>query len=335
MAEGRSWYAQPTHAEFLDWQPVLQRAGVRALTRACRAGLPRARRPRAGARGPVERRPVAERGRPVEPLGGPVRPQGAPPGRALEDLRALRGLELPDKGSRGRVESAPMARKKRKSPLRPRVPARVKKAGKKSQRGHHHPELWGLVLAAVGIFLATLFWFGWEGGVVGGPVEDGLRGAIGAAAYVAPAALFVLGLLMVSRSELVDVSPFRTGLIVLSLGLLLALGADHGGLVGRALEGVVGSSSARPARRSSASRRSSSARCCSPARRPGRCSEDRDARCGALHEPPAAHGARGPPGAAARPRAARAAVDVLHDYPVTCRRGASRSSTTSRRRRRS
>jgi len=134
-----------------------------------------------------------------------------------------------------------MARKKRKSPLRPRVPARVKKRrSKKSQRGHHHPELWGLVLTAAGIFLATLFWFGWEGGVVGGPVEDGLRGAIGAAAYVAPAALFVVGLLMVSRSELVDVRPFRTGLIVLSLGLLLALGADHGGLVGRALEGVVG-----------------------------------------------------------------------------------------------
>jgi hypothetical protein len=30
LAEGRSWYAQPTHAEFLDWQPVLQRAGVHA-----------------------------------------------------------------------------------------------------------------------------------------------------------------------------------------------------------------------------------------------------------------------------------------------------------------
>ena len=45
---------------------------------------------------------------------------------------------------------------------------------------------------------------------------------------------------MVSRSELVDVRPFRTGLIVVSLGLLLALGADHGGLVGRALEGIVG-----------------------------------------------------------------------------------------------
>ncbi|MBA3383574.1 MAG: DNA translocase FtsK 4TM domain-containing protein, partial [Actinobacteria bacterium] len=134
-----------------------------------------------------------------------------------------------------------MARKKRKSPLRPRVPARVKKRrGKKSQRGHHHPELWGLVLTAVAIFLATLFWFRWQGGVVGGPVEDGLRGAIGAAAYVAPAVLFVVGFLMVSRSELVDVRPFRTGLIVLSLGLLLALGADHGGLVGRVLEGIVG-----------------------------------------------------------------------------------------------
>jgi S-DNA-T family DNA segregation ATPase FtsK/SpoIIIE len=134
-----------------------------------------------------------------------------------------------------------MARKKRKSPLRPRVPSRVKKRkGRKSQRGHHHPELWGLVLTALGIFLATLFWFRWEGGVVGGPVEDGLRGAIGAGAYVAPAALFVLGLLMVSRSELVDVRPFRTGSIVLSLGLLLALGTDHGGLFGRGLEGVVG-----------------------------------------------------------------------------------------------
>ena len=134
-----------------------------------------------------------------------------------------------------------MARKKRKSPLRPRVPARVKKRrGKKSQRGHHHAELWGLGLTAVGIFLATLFWFGWEGGVVGGPVADGLRGAIGAAADVAPAALVVLGLLMVSRSELIDVRPFRTGSIVLSVGLLLALGTDHGGLVGRGLEEIVG-----------------------------------------------------------------------------------------------
>jgi S-DNA-T family DNA segregation ATPase FtsK/SpoIIIE len=133
-----------------------------------------------------------------------------------------------------------MARKKRKSPLRPRVPARVKKRRGRRQRGHHHPELWGLGLTAAGLFLATLFWFGWEGGVVGGWVVDALRGAIGAAAYVLPAALVVLGLLMVARSELVDVRPFRTGLTILSLGLLLALGAEHGGLAGEALEGIVG-----------------------------------------------------------------------------------------------
>jgi S-DNA-T family DNA segregation ATPase FtsK/SpoIIIE len=133
-----------------------------------------------------------------------------------------------------------MARKKRKSPLRPRVPARVKKRRGRRQRGHHHPELWGLGLTAAGLFLATLFWFGWEGGFVGGWVVDGLHGAIGAGAYVLPAALVVLGLLMVARSELVDVRPFRTGLTILAIGLLLALGAEHGGLAGEALEGIVG-----------------------------------------------------------------------------------------------
>ena len=132
-----------------------------------------------------------------------------------------------------------MARRKRKSPLRPRLPARVKKRRRK-QRGHHHPELWGLALAAAGIFLATLFWFGWEGGVVGGWVADGFRSAIGAAAYAAPAVLTAIGLLMVARSALVDVRPFRTGLTVLALGLLLALGDGHGGVAGAALEGVVG-----------------------------------------------------------------------------------------------
>lgn len=30
VAEGRSWYAQPSHAELLEWGPVLERAGVHA-----------------------------------------------------------------------------------------------------------------------------------------------------------------------------------------------------------------------------------------------------------------------------------------------------------------
>jgi S-DNA-T family DNA segregation ATPase FtsK/SpoIIIE len=134
-----------------------------------------------------------------------------------------------------------MARKKRSGKLRPRIPSRVKKRTrkKKTQRGHHHPELWGLGLIAAGSFLATLFWFGWDGGVVGGVVQDGFESAVGAAAYAAPAALVVLGLLMVARSALVDVSPFRTGLIVVVLGLLLSLGDAHGGAVGGALHDLV------------------------------------------------------------------------------------------------
>jgi S-DNA-T family DNA segregation ATPase FtsK/SpoIIIE len=133
-----------------------------------------------------------------------------------------------------------MARKKRSGKLRPRIPSRVKKrTRKKTHRGHHHPELWGVALVAAGLFLATLFWLGWDGGVVGGAVQDAFEGALGAAAYVAPAALVALGVLMVARSALVDVRPFQTGLIVVALGLLLTLGDAHGGAVGGALESVV------------------------------------------------------------------------------------------------
>jgi DNA segregation ATPase FtsK/SpoIIIE, S-DNA-T family len=133
-----------------------------------------------------------------------------------------------------------MARKKRTVKLRPRIPSRVKKRKGRKRRGHHHTELWGLVLTAAGIFLATLFWFGWDGGVVGGAIEDGVRAVVGSAAYAAPAVLVVVGTLMIARSELVDVRPFRTGLSVFAVGLMIALGSTNGGYVGRALEGIFG-----------------------------------------------------------------------------------------------
>jgi S-DNA-T family DNA segregation ATPase FtsK/SpoIIIE len=133
-----------------------------------------------------------------------------------------------------------MARRRKKRALRLRVPSRVTRTGnkKRAQRSHHHPELWGLALAATGVFLATLFWFGWDGGVAGGAIEDGIYGAIGALGSTAPAILIVVGSLMVARSALVDVRPFRTGLAVGLLGALLALGRDHGGYVGTALEEI-------------------------------------------------------------------------------------------------
>jgi S-DNA-T family DNA segregation ATPase FtsK/SpoIIIE len=131
-------------------------------------------------------------------------------------------------------------RKKRAGRLRPKTPARIKKKRARRPHGSQHPELVGLLLVALGIFLASVLWAGWSGGVVGGALADSVRGAIGGAAYAAPLACLALGGLMVTRSQLVDLRPFRTGLLVLTLGLELALGRAHGGLAGRVLESVFG-----------------------------------------------------------------------------------------------
>jgi DNA segregation ATPase FtsK/SpoIIIE, S-DNA-T family len=134
-----------------------------------------------------------------------------------------------------------MAKRRKKRPLRPRVPSRVKKrTRKRGVRSEQHHELVGLGLLALGIFLASILYLGWSGGMVGSVIADGFTGAIGAAAYVAPVAFVSVGALMVARSALVDVRPFRTGLMVTAFGLLAALGASHGGAIGRGLEQLFG-----------------------------------------------------------------------------------------------
>jgi len=135
-----------------------------------------------------------------------------------------------------------MAARKKKRPLRPRTPSRVKKRTTKrkhSRAAHEHPELIGLVLAAFGLFLASLLYLGWEGGVVGEKLEGGFRDVLGSAAYVAPLALAVVGGLMLFRSALLDVKPFRVGLGVTLAGLMVTLGSDHGGFVGNLLGGAI------------------------------------------------------------------------------------------------
>jgi DNA segregation ATPase FtsK/SpoIIIE, S-DNA-T family len=131
-----------------------------------------------------------------------------------------------------------MAARKKKRSLKPRAPARVRKRARRA-RSHHHPELWGLGLTAVGLFLATVLWLGWDGGPVGERTSDWLDEALGSAAYVLPLALGGVGVLMLVRSALVDLRPFRTGLVVSALGLLIALGSDHAGWVGSVLGGGV------------------------------------------------------------------------------------------------
>ena len=93
------------------------------------------------------------------------------------------------------------------------MPSRVKrrKRGAKKAEGHQHPELVGLALLALGVFLGFVVWADWNGGYVGLWIGEGLDALIGSATLGLPAALAIVGALMVARSDLVDVRPFRTG----------------------------------------------------------------------------------------------------------------------------
>jgi S-DNA-T family DNA segregation ATPase FtsK/SpoIIIE len=134
-----------------------------------------------------------------------------------------------------------MARKKRPSKLRPKAPSRVRRRKKKARtRSHHYAELIGLALMAFGVFLAAVLYGGWNAGVVGGRLTSGLEALVGAAVYVVPIACVGVGGLALVRSRLVDMRPFRMGVGVTSLGLLLMLGDAHGGYLGRWLEAAFG-----------------------------------------------------------------------------------------------
>jgi DNA segregation ATPase FtsK/SpoIIIE, S-DNA-T family len=131
-----------------------------------------------------------------------------------------------------------MPRKRRVHKTSPKTPSRVKKRTtrrRRRARTHHYPELIGLALVGIGVFLGAILWFGFSGGPVGGLATS----AAGAAAYLAPLVLVPLGALVVARSELVDVRPFQLGLVVSIAGLELTLGTAHGGVVGDALASLV------------------------------------------------------------------------------------------------
>ena len=135
-----------------------------------------------------------------------------------------------------------MARRRKKRALKPRMPARLRKRKRSAKKtaGRQHPELIGLGLAAFGIFLAAVMYAHWNGGYVGVWIAHALRELVGGTAYALPGALAVVGALMVARSALIDVRPFRSGLVIFWLGLLLLLGRHDGGFGGRMLEWMFG-----------------------------------------------------------------------------------------------
>ena len=133
-----------------------------------------------------------------------------------------------------------MAQTKRAARPRPRTAGKPAARTRREirPRPHLRPELVGLGLLALGLFFAALLWLGLDGGWLGGGVADGLRASVGKAAYVLPLPMLVVGVLMLARSALVDFRPFRVGLAVAALGLMLALGTSGGG-IGRSLHWAV------------------------------------------------------------------------------------------------
>ena len=130
-----------------------------------------------------------------------------------------------------------MSKKRSKRKLKPRQPARIRKAAK--TRSHHHPELFGLGTVAAGIFLVSILYLGWNGGVVGAALARGVIATVGVTGYALPLAAIAYGTLLLVRSELIELRPFQRGLVTLFFGLQLALGRAHGGFLGRGLEAGV------------------------------------------------------------------------------------------------
>ncbi|HEX3317205.1 MAG TPA: DNA translocase FtsK, partial [Solirubrobacteraceae bacterium] len=93
-----------------------------------------------------------------------------------------------------------------------------------------HLDLIGLGLVALGVFLASVVYFGWAGGKVGSGMADGLRFAFGVVAYVVPVAVVAAGAILVLRPVLPTTRPFLPGALCLFAALTLALAAGTLGL---------------------------------------------------------------------------------------------------------
>jgi S-DNA-T family DNA segregation ATPase FtsK/SpoIIIE len=133
-----------------------------------------------------------------------------------------------------------MARKRRPKHLRPKAPARIRrtKRARRRTKSRQHPELAGLGLLALGLFLAVVLWLEWDGGIVGGKIDTALDSLVGGARLALPLFLVAVGGLLVARAELVDMRPFRTGLVTLGLGVMTVLGEERGGAIGRGLDTI-------------------------------------------------------------------------------------------------
>jgi DNA segregation ATPase FtsK/SpoIIIE, S-DNA-T family len=91
-------------------------------------------------------------------------------------------------------------------------------------------DLIGLALVAMAAFFCFVFYFGWDGGKVGGLFEKGFIYLFGGVGYLAPIALFGAGAVIMLRQALPSVQPFKAGAACLLSGLMLGLAARSFGL---------------------------------------------------------------------------------------------------------
>ncbi len=114
----------------------------------------------------------------------------------------------------------PRRRAKRSSFALPRLP----------HLEQRHLDVIGLGLVALAVFMAFVFYLGWDGGNVGEGLDDGLVFLFGGVAYLLPVAIFGAGALMVLGPMVPSVRPWGTGAACLLTALMLGLAAGSFGL---------------------------------------------------------------------------------------------------------
>src|SRR4051794_22171321 len=129
------------------------------------------------------------------------------------------------------------ARRSRKTPIRSQTPRRNRAPSRST--AEQRADLLGGALLALGVFLGFVEYLGWNGGVVGLKLDDGLRLIAGRATAVAPILLVAVGGTIFLQTDVWKLRPLRTGAVVGIATLVLALSttdtADaerHGGLAG-------------------------------------------------------------------------------------------------------
>src|SRR5581483_2959937 len=90
-----------------------------------------------------------------------------------------------------RAPGSKTARRTRKTPIRSQTPQRRRAPSRPFLQ--HRADLTGASLVAAGIFLAFVEYRGWDGGVVGLKIDNGLHLLIGRAAAIVPPLAIALG----------------------------------------------------------------------------------------------------------------------------------------------